>query len=142
MKISPEALCQAPGQGQPCGQPALVLEWVTRIDRWCALRSIDFSHPLFKNFEGVYIIWHGGKRAKTLYIGQGLIAESLANYQTDPRILHYSNYGLWATWARVPSALQAGVARFLEDELQPTVVNGRRAAVSIPVNLPWQSWRT
>src|SRR5712691_6954545 len=86
---------------------------------WCPLLTVNLQHPHFQNLAGVYIIWHGGQAPWTVYVGQGNIAERLAEHRTDPRILQYSSLGLFVTWASVIAPLRDGIERYLADKLKP-----------------------
>jgi len=54
---------------------------------WCQLLSLDLRHDLFRGLRGVYVIWHGGSAARTVRVGQGVIADRLAKHRNDPAIL-------------------------------------------------------
>jgi hypothetical protein len=106
--------------------------------QWCNLLTLDLQHAHFNNMQGVYIIWHGGQTPWTVYVGQGNIAERLSQHRRDARILRYSPFGLFVTWASVPNAAQRdGVERFLANRLSPREGDAHPQAVPIAVNLPW-----
>ena len=105
---------------------------------WCPFLTVNLRHPHFQNLEGVYIIWHGGQNPATVYVGQGNIADRLAQHRLDPRILQYSSLGLFVTWASVPAGpLRDGIERYLADKLEPKVGVGYPNVVPIAVALPW-----
>ena len=106
-------------------------------DVWCNLLNLNLDHPYFFGFEGVYVIWHGGQNPATVYVGQGNVAERLEGHRTDSRILAYSHYGLFVTWARVGQPQMDGVERYLADSLKPKVGEAHPAAMPITVNFPW-----
>ena len=104
---------------------------------WCFLSRVNLLHHHFMNLEGVYVIWHAGQNAATVYVGQGNIAERLTYHRTNTEILVYSQLGLFVTWAQVDSLIRDGVERFLIDRLQPKVNVRAPAAPPVYVNLPW-----
>jgi len=106
-------------------------------DIWCPFLTVNLQHPLFQHLEGVYIIWHGGERPRTVYVGQGNIAERLSAHRSDRQILGYSSLGLFVTWARVDSAARDGIERYLADQLQPIVGAAHPDTTPIPATLPW-----
>jgi len=104
---------------------------------WCPFLTVNLQHPHFQNLGGVYIIWHGGQAPATVYVGQGNIAERLGQHRSDPRILQYSSWGLFVTWASVMPTLRDGIEAFLADKLHPKVGEAHPQAGPITVNLPW-----
>jgi hypothetical protein len=116
----------------------LQVEWIKcEGTQWCNLLTLNLNHPHFIGFEGVYIIWHGGQNPWAVYVGQGTIAQRLAEHRQDPRILQYSPRGLFVTWARVDASSRDGVERFLAEKLQPREGDKYPNANPIVVNLPW-----
>ena len=115
------------------------VEWVKcQGDKWCPLQTLDLGHSHFDGMEGVYVIWHGGTKPWTVYVGQGVIAGRLSAHRVDPDILKFKDLGLYATWARVPSQRRDGVEAFLHGQLQPKVGSRYPDVYPIEVNLPWQ----
>ncbi len=55
----------------------------------------------------------------------------------DNRILYYSQFGLYITWADVALADRDGVEPYLTDSLNPLVEDVYPAAAPIEVNSPW-----
>ena len=104
---------------------------------WCPFLTVNLQHPYFRNLGGVYIIWHGGQQASTVYVGQGNIADRLAHHRLEPGILKYSPLGLFVTWASVDPSLRDGVERYLADKLQPKEGLAHPDVNPIAVNLPW-----
>jgi hypothetical protein len=104
---------------------------------WCPLATVNLDHPHFNNMEGVYIIWHAGPKAATVYVGQGIIRERLASHRIDPRIQAYSNFGLYVTWASVSQAIRSGVEIFLANKLRPIVGENYPNVIPVAVDLPW-----
>lgn len=102
---------------------------------WCGFKTVNLSSV---TEEGVYMIWHGGNPARVVYVGQGDVAERIAQHRTRTDILNYEAHGtLYVTWASVPVAQRDGVERFLADHLNPLVGDAHPQAAPISVNLPW-----
>ena len=114
------------------------LNWIKcNGDQWCNLILLNLKNSHFTGLTGVYIIWHGGQQPATVYVGKGNIADRLDDHRQDARILQYSHYGLFVTWARVEPFSQDSVERFLAEHLKPKVGQHDRYVPSIAVNLPW-----
>src|SRR5437867_12060421 len=111
---------------------ALQVDWIKCAGGgWCPLLTVDLNDAHFDNFEGVYIIWHGGQNPWTVRVGQGLIRDRLAAHRQDEQILEYSHLGLFVTWARVSVANRDGVERYLAEVLQPKI--GSRFPDALPI---------
>lgn len=104
---------------------------------WCPFLTVNLSHSHFVGMEGVYVIWHGGQQAWTVYVGQGKIADRIAAHRNEANILQYSPSGLFVTWAPVDKASRDGVERYLADQLHPKVGAAHPDAWPIQVNFPW-----
>lgn len=103
---------------------------------WCPFATLDLSTV---HAEGVYVIWHGGSSAHVVYIGQGNVAQRIAEHRQDASILQYASEGdLYVTWADVPEDLRGGVERYLADVYNPWVGDRHPNAIPIAVNSPWQ----
>ena len=114
------------------------LNWIKcQENEWCGLLTVNLQHPHFHGLEGVYIIWHGGEKPWTVYVGQGAIADRLAAHRTEPSIRQYAPWGLFVTWAKVDAFSREGVERFLADRLAPKEGVAHPQAPPIAVNLPW-----
>lgn len=114
------------------------LTWIKcQGDVWCKLTTVNLNHTHFNNMHGVYIIWHGGANAATVYVGQGYVKERLAEHRTHLAIKFYENLGLYVTWAAVPQQYRDGVEVYLAQSLRPKVGKDYPNAVPIGVNLPW-----
>ncbi len=113
------------------------LQWIKCDgDQWCSLMNVNLAHPHFNALDGVYIIWHGGQRPHTVYVGQGQIANRLAAHRQEPAILLYSHLGLFVTWARC-GVERSGVERYLANVLHPLVTQRVPELAPIQANLPW-----
>jgi hypothetical protein len=114
------------------------LQWIKCTgDIWCPLGTVNLSSSHFDNMNGVYVIWHGGSNAATVYVGKGNIKERLAQHRNDNRIQHYSNLGLYVTWASVAPPSLDGVEIYLANKLNPKIGEAHPNATPIEVNLPW-----
>jgi hypothetical protein len=116
------------------------VEWVQcQGDVWCDFNKLNLSHPHFDELEGVYIIWHGGLNAATVYVGQGNIKERIYQHRSEREILAYQQFGLFVTWASVDRRYMDGVEKYLISRLSPivNVLRGTESAAPIEVNLPW-----
>lgn len=112
----------------------LQVSWVKcGTGNWCPLEIVDLSGV---TAHGVYVIWHSGDPARTVYIGQGDIAARLKVHRADARITAYDKLGtLLVTWASVPAGQRDGVERYLADYYRPLVGDAHPYAVPIPVNV-------
>ncbi len=115
----------------------LRLEWNKPDGRWHSLRDVSLDDPSVGDQDGVYIIWHGGRNRRVVYVGSGRIATRLSAHLYDGRFLPYAHLGLGVTWAEVPMKHQRGVERFLAEEMEPVAGGRYPNAAPIAVNLPW-----
>jgi len=99
----------------------------------CQSSTSTLSQPCRR----LHHIWHGGQNPSTVYVGQGNIADRLTQHRSDPRLLQYSSLGLFVTWAAAIPQLQAGIERYLADQLRPKVGEAYPNVPPVPVNLPW-----
>ena len=114
------------------------LSWIKCTGgQWCPLVNVNLTDV---TAGGVYIIWHTGNPARTVYVGKGDIAERLQAHRGDQAILkHAQNGSLLATWATVAVEHRSGVERYLADLLSPLEGPRHPAVPPIAVNLPWPS---
>ena len=72
---------------------------------WCRLNDVNLGHHHFDALEGVYVIWHSGREARVVYIGQGRIRKRLEEHRNDKRVQQYATSVpmsvLFVTWAKV-----------------------------------------
>lgn len=114
------------------------LSWIQcQGNVWCNLNGVNLAHSHFNNMDGVYIIWHGGPNAATVYVGQGNIRECLTFHRTDQRVQAYNGLGLFVTWASVQQAFRSGVEAYVSGRLQPLIQIARANIQPIEVNMPW-----
>ncbi len=114
------------------------LQWIKCTNGvWCSLPNLNLADPHFTGLEGVYVIWHGGDTPRTVYVGQGEIANRLTEHRSDPRVLLYQGNGLLVTWAAISQQYRSGAERYLSDQLNPLVGERRPEVEPVPVNLPW-----
>jgi hypothetical protein len=111
------------------------LHWArARGGAWCDLQRVDLETV---DATGVFVIWHGGRRPRTLRLGYGRIAERVGALKRDPALLRYRTAGpLYVTWAAVPPHLMDGVGRYLAGRMMPVFEDRVRPAAAIPANLP------
>jgi hypothetical protein len=104
---------------------------------WCSFDNLDLDK--FGAVMGVYIIWHEGNPSRVVYVGQGDIADRLADHRGDRRITKYrSNGTLRVTWAAVPMASDRdGIERYLAGTWVPLVGDSWPDVTPIAVNSPW-----
>lgn len=114
------------------------LTWIKcQGDVWCQLSTVNLAHSHFDNMNGVYIIWHGGPNAATVYVGEGSIRDRLTQHRNDDRMRPYVPLGLYVTWASVPQSNRDGVEVYLAQHLKPKIGERHPDAAPIQVNLPW-----
>ena len=114
----------------------VTLSWGKCVgDVWCSLESVNIGGI---QTIGVYIIWHGGPTPKAVYVGQGDVANRIAQHRQNLAILNYRQCGgLYVTWASVPAHQRDGVERYLAEHWNPLVGGVHPAATPIAVNSPW-----
>lgn len=101
-------------------------------DTWCSFSRVDLSNV---RTSGVYVIWKPGTDGTVIRVGQGDIAERIADHRRDSEITSYGS-DLLVTWASVASQYLDGVERFLADKYSPLVGDRFPIATPIAVNLP------
>jgi hypothetical protein len=116
------------------------LQWITCGDdgHWCSFDSLILSR-LPADLLGVYIIWHTGNPSRVVRVGQGYVADRVAEHRGDKEITQYRAYGsLRITWAAVPKASDRdGFERYLADMWSPLVGDAWPDVDPIAVNSPW-----
>ena len=103
---------------------------------WCKFDSLDLGTI---DEVGVYVIGYESHTNSiyTIYVGQGDIAERLANHRSDERITKYRSHGtLHTTGANVSTLYRNGVERYVADELKPLVGSRHPDVTPISINLP------
>ena len=105
---------------------------------WCGLNTVDLDSGYFQTEpEGVYIVWHGGQKPHTVYVGQGKIKARIQDHRSNAEIQSYRSLGLSVTWAVIVSpTVRDGVEKYLADLLAPKVGTYHPAVAHIVVNLP------
>ena len=107
-------------------------------DEVCRLYDLDLDSLWVK--EGVYVIWFQGadSRPATVYVGQGEIADRLADHRIDQAILAYgAQHSLNVTWCNImDEATRKGVEAFLAEVLKPLLGTHHPNVRPIAVNLP------
>lgn len=102
---------------------------------WCDLLNLNLNHPHFNDLKGVYVIWRASD-GRVVRVGAGEVAARLMVHRRATWAKAHG--GLLATWTRIEDSQQAGVERFLADQLNPLEGRAYPDAVPIPVNLPGQ----
>ena len=88
--------------------------------------------------SGVFIVWLGGERARTVRVGLGPIAVVVRAQRHDVKVLNYRRMGaLYVTWAALPDYERRGAVPYLQQALRPLIVDKFDEAAVIEVNLPW-----
>jgi hypothetical protein len=110
--------------------------------RWFASADFDELEPddisAHGPVSGVLVVWHGGPRPRVIRVGYGDIAQRLAAFREDPKLMSYGLFGpLQAAWAKVPEDRMRGVAKFLVSRLRPMHSDPLAGVTAIPVTLPF-----
>ena len=114
------------------------LHWMKcQGDVWCKLNRVNLDHSHFDHMEGVYVIWHGGKVPKVVYVGQGNIRERLSHHRQNPEVQQYSNSDLFVTWASVQTEDRDGVETNLAGKWTPLAGDVHPNVNPVEVNSPW-----
>lgn len=106
---------------------------------WCSFENVDLSNV---SVEGVYLIGYGAitgvtKTVRTIYVGQGNVADRIVAHRSDPRIADHATGGrMHVTWTAISSRLRDGVERYLANELSPLVGTHHPDVAPVEVNLP------
>lgn len=111
------------------------LHWTrARGGAWCDLERVDLSAV---ETSGVFVVWHGGARPRTLHLGYGPIADRIEQLRRNEALMRYRQFGpLYVTWAAVPPRSIDGIVRFLAGRLMPVHEDRVRMTPAIPANLP------
>jgi hypothetical protein len=114
----------------------LNLSWAKCGDdgHWCNFERLNLDKI---TDAGVYIIWHGGNPSCVVRLGQGNIADRLLDHRLDEEVMAYKKYGLYVTWASVPSYQRDGVEAYLAEKWDPLVGDRFPDVSPIAVNSPW-----
>lgn len=103
---------------------------------WCECDRLDLGTV---DDIGVYMIGYESDKGSiyTIYVGQGDIAERLAEHRSDEKISTYSKRGtLYTTGANLSKSYRDGVERYVADQLKPLVGSRHPDVTPINVNLP------
>jgi hypothetical protein len=114
----------------------VILSWCKSPEgHWFPLATMDLR---IAQTTGVYVIWEGGARPRTVRVGVGrIIADCLYLERYDPRVLEHSRRTtLYVTWAAVSPERLEGVEYFLDSLLRPLVRFRLPNCLPTPVNLP------
>lgn len=120
------------------GGDKMYLIWTKcQAEIWCKLNNVNLEHSHFNDCQGVYIIWHGGRKPAVVYVGQGDIKARIQDHRCDPAIQQFELLTLYVTWADVPDSSWDGVEAFLAKRWTPKVGTNHPSADPIEVNSPW-----
>ena len=79
-----------------------------------------------------------GENPWVVYVGQGDVAERIADHRINPNITRHAQKGnLFVTWATVSEAQRNGVERYLADKFNPLEGEHHPVAKPIIINSPW-----
>ena len=115
----------------------MLLQWIKCTgDQWCPFSGLDLAKV---TKHGVYVVWHGGPAPHTVYVGQGDVADRIADHRRDQKITrHAQKGGLYVTWASVPVAQRDGIERYLADRFSPLEGDRHPEVAPLAVNSPWE----
>ncbi len=104
-------------------------------------RLIKIKPEALKGQSGVYVVWHAGIKPEWVFVGHDDDLESaFENIIANKEIMDLEiRGGLYASWAIIRREFQAGVVRYLIDNLKPLVQNPNAPAKTetvIPVISP------
>jgi hypothetical protein len=114
----------------------LTVHWIkSTTGSYLPLETIDLADV---STSGVYVIWHEGNPGRVVRIGQGNIADRLAQHRKDPAILAYARQGtLRVIWAAVPAHQVGPVERYLANQWPPLVGDAFPDVAPLAVNSPF-----
>ena len=102
--------------------------------RFHRLAKLDPEAEGLSRVGGVYAIWHAGVRPAWVYVGHSEdLADSFHHVGRNNDIMGYdANGGLYASWCLIREEYRNGVARHLQDTLNPLVDNVVVAGMDVP----------
>ena len=103
-------------------------------DNWCSFQGLNLTSV---DTAGVYVIWKSGEDNAIVYVGQGIIADRIADHRRDSKITRHGDQ--LVTWATVSQQYRDGIERFLADKYSPLEGDHHPDATPIAVNLPSSS---
>ena len=107
------------------------VKWIKCLgDTWCPFISVNLSGI---TTAGIYVIWKSGKNNKVVRVGQGVIADRIADHRKDQKITRHGD--MLVTWASVSQQYRDGIERYLADKYSPLEGDRYPDAVPIAVNL-------
>jgi hypothetical protein len=114
----------------------LTVQWIrSTTGTYLPLETVNLTGV---SSVGVYIIWHEGNPSRVVRIGQGNIADRLAQHRKDSEILAYARVGiLRVTWATVPAHQVGPVERYLANQWPPLVGDAFPDVAPLAVNSPF-----
>lgn len=110
------------------------IEWgKCNSGKWCNFVYLDLDHEIFKDLNGVYIIFN--EKDGVIRIGSGDIKDRITKHRNDEKITKYKD--LLVTWAKVNANQMEAVERFLADTYNAKVGDRFPDKTPIKVNLPF-----
>ncbi len=87
--------------------------------------NLDPDEIGLQGVSGVYVVWRGGIRPEWVYIGHTPnLAGAFDNIYDNPEIMDYATDSkLFITWAEIRPEFQPGVAKYLIQVMDPSVID-------------------
>jgi hypothetical protein len=127
------------------------LTWAKRDKlRWYpfgVFGGVNLEDKAFDNLSGVFCVFSASTRFiptarppiqpayQTIYVGTGDIRKRISALRVERSIKRHGPQSV--TWAEVPEDLQAGVAAYLADKLDPAERDTNPEIERLQVNLPY-----
>lgn len=107
------------------------VQWIKcQGDNWCSFENLNLSGV---TAAGIYVIWKSGSDNKMVYVGQGDVADRVADHRREPAITRHGP--MLVTWASVSQQYRDGIERYLADRYSPLEGDYHPDATPIAVNL-------
>ena len=106
--------------------PPLDPNWArNRRGKFHRLLHLDPVVEGLRGVGGVYVIWHSGVKPEWVFVGRtDDMSGAIERANDQEEIMDYEkNGGLFVTWSPIFKNRQAGVVRYLHENLQPVVEN-------------------
>ena len=122
------------------------VQWIKcQGDNWCSFEKLNLSgvtaagiYVIWKSGSDnkvVYVvIWKSGSDNKVVYVGQGDVADRIADHRREPTITRHGPMNV--TWAAVSQQYRDGIERYLANEYSPLEGDHHPNVTPIAVNLP------
>ena len=104
---------------------------------WCPLLTVNLKKV---SEHGVYIIWGQRGSFRVEHVGQGVIAQELAQHRMNSKFTsRYTADNLFVTWADVPKSQRNGIELYLRAMYSDLGESLPPNTEPIKVNSPWNS---